>query len=146
MVAAFGVTLKLPYKTFPLRGGGTTSTAVLNVSIALLAKNAPRTKRFEAVIDSGASRCIFHESLGRFIGLDIEKGIVEETLSVNGVTRMYLHDIALYAPGGIIHCRAGFSADLPIAGLLGMNGFFDHFKVSFDPTAQRCELERIFLA
>ena len=86
VVAAFGVTLKLPYKTFPLRGGGTTATAVLNVSIALTTKNAPRTKRFEAVIDSGASRCIFHESLGRFIGLDIEKGTMEETLSVNGVT------------------------------------------------------------
>jgi hypothetical protein len=119
---------------------------MLNVNIARPTKNAPRTKRFEAVIDSGASRCVFHGSIGRFIGLDIEKGTVEETLGVNGVSRMYLHDIVLYAPGGIINCRAGFSEDLPIAGLLGMNGFFDHFKVSFDPTAQRCELERIFLA
>ncbi len=140
------MTLKLPYKTFPLYGGGTTHTAVLNVNIALPAKNAPRTKRFEAVIDSGASRCIFHGSLGRFIGLDIEKGTVEETQGVNGICRTYLHDIALHAPGGIISCRAGFSDDLPIAGLLGMNGFFDHFKVVFDPTGQRCELERIFLA
>jgi len=42
--------------------------------------------------------------------------------------------------------RAGFSDELPIAGILGMNGFFEHFRVIFDPTAQRCELERIFQA
>ena len=53
---------------------------MLNVNIALPSKNAPpRTKRFEAVIDSGASRCIFHASIGRFIGLEIEEGTVEET-------------------------------------------------------------------
>jgi hypothetical protein len=119
---------------------------MLNVSIALPAQNAPRTKRFEAVIDSGATRCIFHASLGRFIGLDIQNGTIEDTLGVAGVSRTYLHDILLYAPGGVIKVRAGFSDDLPIAGLLGMNGFFDHFKVTFDPTTQRCEIERLFLA
>jgi hypothetical protein len=118
----------------------------LNVNIALPAHNAPRTKRFEAVIDSGASRCIFHASIGISIGLEIEKGVVEETLGISGISRTYLHDISLYAPGGILNIRAGFSEDLPIAGLLGMNGFFDHFRVVFDPTGQRCELERLFLA
>ncbi len=140
------MTLKIPYKKFPLHGGGVTYSATLNVNIALPAKNAPRTKRFEAVIDSGASRCIFHASIGRFIGLEIERGPVEETLGISGVSRTCLHDISLYAPGGIVNIRAGFSEDLPIAGLLGMNGFFDHFKVIFDPTAQRCEVERLFLA
>ena len=140
------MTLKIPYKKFPLYGGGVTYSAMLNVNIALPAKNAPRTKRFEAIIDSGASRCIFHASIGRFIGLEIQKGPLEETLGINGPSRSYLHDIVLYAPGGIINIRAGFSDELPIAGLLGMNGFFDHFKVIFDPTGQRCEIARLFLA
>jgi hypothetical protein len=119
---------------------------MLNVSLALPTKNAPRTKRFEAVIDSGATRCIFHADIGRFVGLEVEKGSMEETLGINGVSRTYLHDILLYAPGGIISIRAGFSEDLPIAGLLGMNGFFDHFRVTFDPIAQHCDLERLFQA
>ncbi len=119
---------------------------MLNLNIALPSKSAPRTKRFEALIDSGASRCIFHASIDRFMGLEIEKRAVEETLGINGVSRTYLHDVVLFAPGGVINIRAGFSEDLPIAGLLGMNGFFDHFKVTFDPTAQQCEIERIFLA
>jgi hypothetical protein len=84
------VILKIPYKTGPLHGGGVSATAMLNVNIALPSRNAPRTKRFEAVIDSGATRCIFHASIGRFIGLEIERGEVEETLGINGVSRTYL--------------------------------------------------------
>ncbi len=138
--------LKLPYKTFPLPGGGVSTTAVLNVNIALPAENAPRTKRFEAIIDSGASRCMFHASIGRFIGLDIEKGEVEDTAGITGDARTYLHDIPLYIPGGPLVIRAAFSEELPTAGLLGMNGFFEHFRVTFDPTGKRCELERIYQA
>ena len=136
--------LKLPYKTFPLRDGGFSTTVTLNVSIALPAKNAPRTKRFEAIIDSGASRCMFHASIGRFIGLEIEEGEVEETAGIAGNTHTYLHDVILYIPGGQVVIRAAFSEELPTAGLLGMNGFFEHFKITFDPTEQRCELERLF--
>jgi hypothetical protein len=59
---------------------------------------------------------------------------------------MYLHDVSLYTPGGIVSARAGFSDDLPIAGLLGMTGFFEHFKITFDPILLRCELERLYRA
>ncbi len=138
------MTQKVPYKTFPLPGGGVSTTAVLNVNIALPARNSPRTKRFEAIIDSGASRCMFHASIGRFIGLDIEKGEIEETAGITGNARTYLHDIVLYIPGGPLIIRAAFSEELPTAGLLGMNGFFEHFKVTFDPTGKHCDLERIF--
>src|ERR1700722_5878135 len=36
----------------------------------------------------------------------------------------------------------GFSDELPLAGLLRMVGFFEHFKITFDPTALCVELER----
>jgi len=114
------------------------------VQIALPTKNAPRTKRFEATIDSGASRCLFHASI--FIGLDIEKGQVEETFGISGPARQYLHEIALYIPGGVVTIHAGFSDDLPLAGLLGMNGFFEYFTVTFDPVGQLCILDRLHQA
>ena len=141
------MSLKLPYKKFPDGKGGFTFHAILHVNIALPEKNAPRSKRVEAIIDSGASRCIFHASLGRAIGLQIDKGEVEETRGVSGeVNKAYLHNIHLYAPGGIIPIRAAFSERLPVACILGMIGFFEHFKVTFDPTGQRVEIERIFQA
>ena len=81
------MTLKLPYKKYPLADGGYTYSAAVNVNIALPAKNAPRSKRFEAIVDSGASRCIFHASIGKALGFEIEKGIPEDTLGVNGPSR-----------------------------------------------------------
>jgi len=142
------VSLKVPYKKYPTTyaESGYYYSASVPVSIALPAKSSPRSKRFDAIIDSGASSCIFHASIGRAIGLDIENGQLTETLGVAGATRIYLHDISLYAPGGIIATRAGFSDDLPIAGLLGMAGFFENYKISFDPIALQCELERLYQA
>jgi hypothetical protein len=142
------VSLTVPYRKFPdpSGAGGIAYYAVIPVSIALPAQNSPRSKRFEGIIDSGATNCIFHADIGKAIGLDVAKGDPLRILGVAGPTSAYMHDVSLYAPGGIIAIRAGFSADLPIAGLLGMKGFFDHFKVTFDPTALACTLERIYKA
>jgi hypothetical protein len=142
------VSLKLPYHKYPnpQASGGYFYAATLPVNIALPAKNSPRSKRFETVIDSGASQCIFHAAIGRAIGLEIEKGELVSTNSIDGASSLYLHDISLYLPGGIVPTRAGFSDKLPIAGLLGMTGFFEYFKVTFDPTALQVELERLYSA
>lgn len=142
------MSLKLPYRKYPdgQARGGFFYAATVPVNIALPAKNSPRSKRFDAIIDSGASQCIFHSAIGRAIGLDIEKGEKVSTNSIQGATEIYLHDISLYAPGGIVPARVGFSEKLPIAGLLGMTGFFEYFKITFDPTALSVELERLYRA
>jgi hypothetical protein len=142
------VNLKVPYKKYPAphAKSGFCYAASIPVSIALPAKHSPRSKRFDAIIDSGASQCLFHASIGRAIGLEIEKGGLTQTLGIAGPSKVYVHNISLYAPGGIIDARAGFSDELPIAGLLGMQDFFENFKITFDSTALRCELERIYQA
>lgn len=146
--AYFCVILKVPYKKYPTTytKSGFFYSAVLPINIALPAKNSPRTKRFEAVIDSGATNCLFHASIGQAIGLDIEKGEPTQTMGIAGAMQIFLHNICLYVPGGTITTKAGFTNDLPIAGLLGMEGFFEHFRIIFDPTALCAELERVFLA
>jgi hypothetical protein len=140
------VSLKLPYRKYPNQYGGFVYSANVPVNIALPQKNAPRSKRIEAIIDSGATFCQFHADLGQAIGIEIEKGDVMESMGIAGPSQMYMHDITLYIPGGPVKIKAGFSRILPTAGLLGMNGFFEHFIVKFDPAALRCELERIFQA
>lgn len=142
------MSLKVPYQKYPdgQARGGFFYAATVPVSIALPAKNSVRSKRFDAIIDSGASQCIFHAGIGRAIGLDIEKGEKVFTNSIQGATAIYLHDISLYAPGGIVAARAGFSDALPLAGLLGMSGFFEYFRITFDPIALRVELDRLYSA
>jgi hypothetical protein len=142
------VSLKIPYKKYPdsLSPAGFYYAASIPINIGLPAKNSPRSKRFDAIIDSGASGCVFHASIGRAIGLEIEKGPAALTQGVACPAKLYLHEISFYAPGGIIAIRAGFSDELPIAGRLGMGGFFDNFKVSFDPIGLQVELDRIYRA
>jgi hypothetical protein len=140
------VTINSPYKKYPDSRGGFHYIAVLPVYIARSEKNAPRSKRFEAIIDSGASNCLFPAGIGRAIGIEIEKGEPLETLGISGPDRVYMHDISLHVPGGTLRVRAGFSEALPVAGLLGMSGFFDRFKITFDPISSACTLERLFTA
>jgi hypothetical protein len=75
------------------------------VNIARSEKNAPRSKRLDAIIDSGASGCLFHASIGRAVGLDIEKGIVAETLGVTGPSKLFLNDITIRS--GRANLRSG---------------------------------------
>ncbi len=119
---------------------------MLSVQISLPIANAPRTKRFEVVIDSGATRCLFHADIATFLGVDLKACAIEVTQGIGGYEDTYLHDVILYIPGGPVTIKAGFKENLPVAGLLGMSGFFEHFKVTFDGAAQCCILERVFRA
>ena len=85
------------------------------------------------LIDSGASRCIFHADVGRGVGFDIEKGEQEQTTGISGEpTTIYIHNVGLHVGADIIRIKAGFCSALPLAGLLGRRGFLDHFKVTLD--------------
>ena len=139
------MSLKFPYKRYPdpKAPGGFYYAASAPVNIALPTRNSPRSKRFDAIIDSGATNCVFHSSIGRAVGLEIEKGEPAQTQGIAGPSTIYLHEVSVYIPGGVITTRAGFSNELPVAGLLGMVGFFEHFKITFDPIAFCVELERI---
>lgn len=118
-------------------------SAVLPVQIALPTPNAPRTKRIEAVIDSGAGRCLFHANFAAAIGLDLRAGEREILNGIGGPEETWLHRITLYAFGAPLPIRAGFKENLPLAALLGMNGFFEHFNITFESAALRCVIDRI---
>ena len=117
---------------------------MLNVQFSLTVPNAPRTKRIECIVDSGASKCLFHADLASFLGIDLKAGSLQMTNGIGGAEETWLHEVMLYIPGGPVKITAGFKENLAVAGLLGMNGFFEHFNISFNCTAQECTLERVF--
>jgi hypothetical protein len=140
--------LRFPYKTYPDSKGGFDWWALLPVQISNHSKHSPPSTRFEALVDTGASRCIFNAALGRAIGLNIEKGKADQTIGISEkLSIIYLHNISLYIPGGhVFKIAAGFSQELPMAGVLGRKGFLEHFKVLFDPSGEfpGFEMERYF--
>jgi hypothetical protein len=137
--------VRLSYKNLPTYKGVDDWLAILPVQISNPAKHSPPSRKFEAVVDSGASICLFHSS----IGLSIEKGELDETMGVSGIpTRIYRHTISLYIFGNTFKIPAGFTDQLPLAGLLGRRGFFEYFKITFDPSSNPpgFDLERVYRA
>jgi hypothetical protein len=99
------------------------------------------------MIDTGASRCIFHASIGEAIGLEVTKGKEEFTYGVSGEsTKLYLHTVSIYAAGSIETTLAGFTYELPLAGLLGRRGFLDRFKFIYDASTAPPQFEVIKIA
>jgi hypothetical protein len=138
------LTTRLPYRVYPDKHAGYVYSAVFGVQLARPTSNAPRTKRFEDIIDSGATRCVFDSALASYLGLEPKAGIRERTMGISGYQDVWLHDVSLFIPGGPVNIKAAFQDGLPIAGLLGMQGFFNHFKLTFDGSANECLLERAY--
>lgn len=126
--------MEFEYKRYTLASGKT----MLRPVIPVLIRN-PRTNEaleYEALIDSGADRCVFPSEIGELIGIDIEAG---EQHFVTGVVEgerrvIYMHPVEI-TPGGywasrILHLMAGFMPDLAESGhgLLGQRGFFDNIS------------------
>lgn len=89
---------------------------------------------------------MFHADIGRFLGLDIKAGILERAHGIGGPEDCWLHEVSLYIPGGAVKTTVAFKEGLACGGLLGMAGFFEHFKITFDSVQQECLLERIYHA
>jgi len=89
---------------------------------------------------------MFHADFANPLGIDLAKCQIEKTRGIGGDEVTYLHDIKLFIPGGPVVTKAAFKEKLPIAGLLGMSGFFEHFRVTFYGAARQCTLDRIFQA
>jgi len=87
---------------------------------------------------------MFHADIARHMSIDLTKCPTEKTVGIGGDEMTFLHDVKLFVPGGPVIITAAFKEKLPIAGLLGMNGFFEHFRITFDGPARECTLDRIF--
>jgi hypothetical protein len=104
------------------------------------------TKPFLATVDSGTRSCLFHASVGEALGIPIRQGAHETIRGVVATTTgdVYYHTVELAIGVEFLSINAGLSYDLPVSALLGRDGFFDNFRVTFDPDSDPpgLELER----
>ena len=99
-------------------------------------KDGLTTPRMLLLVDSGADFCVLTSEIGAALGIaDIQAG---EPCQLRGLGRAtvnsWLHDVEVEFKGQTFAARFAFTSEaLPIPGMLGRRGFFDHFKsVSFD--------------
>jgi hypothetical protein len=126
--------LKYKYKQVPLPGGNFDWLPVLLVQVS---RGSRVTTPFEALIDSGATNCLFHADVAAAVGIkDFTTGEPSTTGGVvSGSTMdLYGHEVRLNVGSDNFKITGYFSDELPIACPLGRSGFFDKFIVTFDPT------------
>ena len=125
---------RFEYKRLLLTDGAIIARPV----IPILIRN-PYTNQaieYEALIDSGADRCVFPAVIGEMIGFDIEKGEREYVGAADAGERrpMYVHAVEItpggYWEGPILLTAAASMPDLSQTGhgLLGQLGFFDRLS------------------
>jgi hypothetical protein len=134
-----------PYRAYPDPQTGIVHLYPL-IRVRIGKKHAQASRHFEAMVDSGSSDCIFQESIASAIGIKIESGKKEVRNGIGGPQDVWIHPIQLYVGmTDIIEINAAFAKTLPMAGLLGRIGFFEHFKITFDPSSDPpgLEIERI---
>ena len=125
---------RFEYKRYLLPDGATIARPVVPILIRNPYNN--QAIEYEALIDSGADRCVFPAVIGEIIGYDIESGEREYVGgAVAGERRpMYVHAVEItpggYWQGPILLTAAAFMPDLSETGhgLLGQIGFFDRLS------------------
>jgi len=106
-------------------------------------KNEDKKITIQALIDSGADHNIFNAEIGEILGIDVKSGKKLYFWGTSGQKQLaYYHDIGIEIGGLEYECYCGFSYDinhLPY-GLLGQNDFFKKFKILFDYSKERFEV------
>jgi hypothetical protein len=88
--------LKYRYKQLPLPDGNFDWVAILLVQVS---KGSKTTTPFEALIDSGATNCLFHSDVAKAVGIeDFKTGAQSTTGGVvaGSSMQLYAHEIRLH--------------------------------------------------
>lgn len=100
-------------------------------------------KRFrsQALIDSGATVSVFGEETAETLGIEIEKGEKMVLGGVGGRIVGYVHRLRLRIVGKEFVCPIVFSREYLVSfNLLGREGFFEQFQITFDEKHKRLSL------
>ncbi|OGG29805.1 hypothetical protein A2973_00335 [Candidatus Gottesmanbacteria bacterium RIFCSPLOWO2_01_FULL_49_10] len=92
-------------------------------------------KRFrsQALIDSGATISIFGEETAETLGIEIEKGEKIMLGGVGGRIVGYVHTLRARIAKKEFVCPFVFSREYLVSfNLLGREGFFEQFQITFD--------------
>jgi len=89
----------------------------------------------DALIDSGADKCLFNSELAKELGLILENGEAEYFGGIEGgKIKCFVHKIQLQILGldKKIEVSASFIENLKVSAILGQEEFFDGFKIKFE--------------
>ncbi|MBM3752414.1 MAG: hypothetical protein FJW38_00350 [Acidobacteria bacterium] len=98
----------------------------------------------DAIVDSGSQFTLFEGTIGTRVGIDVRNGRSEQISLAAAASnaRVYFHEVTLRVQRQSIRTVVGFCFELSVPALLGRHGFFDHFKITFDPLRRGMQIDR----
>ena len=106
--------------------------------------NGTKHREIVYLVDSGADECLFHASIARSLGVDVESGRYKKFDGIAGSIEAYMHllDLQLQDFSDRIRIEAGFTESEGVDAILGQAGFFESYKICFDRSRSRVEVSR----
>ncbi|PYS85797.1 MAG: hypothetical protein DMF70_03600 [Acidobacteria bacterium] len=104
--------------------------------------NGTQRKQVVCLLDSGADECLFHASIGRRLGIDIESGRHKRFDGIAGSLEAYMHMIEIQIQDfpGLVEIEVGFTESDGVDAILGQAGFFENFRICFDRYRWKVEI------
>jgi len=107
-----------------------------------------QTEKVIGLLDSGADMCLFPRDMAEVLEIDITKGQKIYILGIGGQrTTFYFHEVQILFDKYTINTKVGFADAsgarmILSAGILGHQGFFDQFAISFDYKNKMVEIKK----
>lgn len=120
---------------------------IIRPIIEVILKSETRVGIFPSLIDSGADYCIFSMETAKLLGIRLKP---KNKTTISGIesakVKGYWHELELRVAGKVYTAKVIFAKISDYGfGILGQQGFFDHFDVKFSHSRQTVEIEPIKL-
>ena len=132
--------MKFKYSFEPREGG-----VIVGVPIIWIELDSPISGSFSypCLVDSGADSSTFNSEIGEAMGLNIKNGspVKLNGIKENAPIQGYIHNITYRIKDVPYQAYVTFADEVGIKdGILGRNGFFNHFIVTIDEKKGEFEL------
>ncbi|MDO8654846.1 MAG: aspartyl protease family protein [bacterium] len=104
------------------------------------------SRKFDALIDSGADISLFNTQVAELLGFDLSKAKSRNFLGISGGIKAHaLEDIEIKIEGmdKSIKIPVSFVASSSVGLLLGQEGFFDQYQIKFEKDHDTFEIVSI---
>ena len=104
--------------------------------------NGTKHQQIVSLADSGADECVFHASIGRSLGIDLESGTRIVLDGIAGSIEAYMHPIEIQIQdfSERVKIEAAFTESDGVHAILGQAGFFENFKICFERYRWKIEI------
>lgn len=141
--------MKIPYLEKPASPGFKEIfpeiESVLKPLIPIIVRYQEKKEKVFALVDSGADACLFPAGLAERLGIDVRSGLRHDFIGIGASkSSFFFHEVEIFFGKYQVKTKVGFSTaqNIGAGGILGQQGFFDHFVIAFDHNNKLLEIKR----